>query len=533
MSSTRDDPNKVPFSPANSRMWRGMSAREWAGRVWRGLRSPRDSGKYRFARREIKRLLAPLCACVVPFLAALLLVLLASARTAPPPQPVPVRLAPADPELPLDPPPVDPEPEPRRMDPQAAIPDDLAISEPVVVDVPRVFETPPLAAPVLPTLSPIQARMPIAISGLALQRNIGKREALNRFNADARTEDAVLRALRWLKSRQEPDGSWREPKAAMTGLALLTFLAHNERPDSEEFGATVQGAIEWLMDNQESDGHFRHRDEHDYSHPIATYALCEAYGLTSIPMIRDVAEKAVGRIVAGQHLTGGWDYNLKQTTRNDISYSGWCVQALKAAHIAGVEHDGLESALDRAVAGIKRNAAPEGGFGYTEPGRGALTGVGVLSLQLLHRHRDGAARRGLVRLAEIARCEWEEPDIVRPLYNWYYTTQAFFHAGKGHWSAWNRQFSSALIENQIVVEGAGEDGRDIGYWEAPGGREQYGLVYNTTLCALMLQVYYRYLPTFAAPADPVEESDGGFYDEDIVVTVIDNPAPIWPYGNPL
>ena len=41
---------------------------------------------------------------------------------------------------------------------------------------------------------------------------------------------------------------------------------------------------------------------------------------------------------------------------------------------------------------------------------------------------------------------------------------------------------------------------DIGYWKPATDREWCSShVYNTVFCALMLQVYYRYLPTYQTP----------------------------------
>ena len=36
-----------------------------------------------------------------------------------------------------------------------------------------------------------------------------------------------------------------------------------------------------------------------------------------------------------------------------------------------------------------------------------------------------------------------------------------------------------------------------GHWDGPGNKPvTYGPVYSTTLCCLMLEVYYRYLPLY-------------------------------------
>ena len=136
-----------------------------------------------------------------------------------------------------------------------------------------------------------------------------------RFAAKEATpaEGAVLRALRWLKKHQEADGCWRlesgggNPQVgaapAMTGLALLAFLAHGDTPAGEEFGATVKSAIRWLVEKQDATGHFAGRDPHDYSHPIATYALAEADSSEAAEML-DVARaeiEALNRELAEAH----------------------------------------------------------------------------------------------------------------------------------------------------------------------------------------------------------------------------------------
>lgn len=65
-------------------------------------------------------------------------------------------------------------------------------------------------------------------------------------------EEAVVKSLRWLKKQQNKDGSWggapHNYKCAMTGMALLSYLAHCETPLSEEFGETVLKGISFLVD---------------------------------------------------------------------------------------------------------------------------------------------------------------------------------------------------------------------------------------------------------------------------------------------
>jgi hypothetical protein len=363
------------------------------------------------------------------------------------------------------------------------------------------------------------AKSPLVMKGLYGNRSSGGRgRALSKYGGGGATEGAVLRALRWLKKEQKADGSWNTPPVAMTSWALLCYLAHGETPASEEFGPTVEKAIRYLAN-------MSGKWPGSYQWPIATYALCEAYGMTKVPMLKDAALKGVEGVIRGQGKNGGWAYGVPNPDEGrDTSVMGWCAQALKAAKLAGIEHPDLEKTIKLSIEGFKQNAAPSGGFGYRGPGGGGLTATGVLCMQLLGAAKEAETRNGLA-VMETWTCKWDEAGGGDPLYYWYYATQAKFHAGGDIWNNWNKQFSMELVKNQIVLKGAGADGKDIGYWECAqsGGKEakghSTGLVYNTTLCCLMLEVYYRYLPTYKPPEDAKMETNTGGGSTDINIEV--------------
>ncbi|NQU39262.1 MAG: terpene cyclase/mutase family protein [Lentisphaerae bacterium] len=484
-------------------LFRRASPRQRIARVVAGLRAERGSGENKHARLQVVRLSAPLGAVMVPILGVLLLSLLAKAR----PDPVHVgiiEMVEEEVPLPLDPTIVltlDP------IRPPEPLPLDAMLDADVVTEPPEPVKTKVLESPVelVDLFSAAPARSPMAFSGVLENRDAGKRAAaMLKFKAPGITEGAVLRALRWLKEEQLPDGSWAKTKPAMTGLALLTFLAHGETPASEEFGETVMRAIQWLVENQEANGMFKGRDGHNYSHPIATYALCEAFALTRVPMVQEAAERALAIVIEGQHASGGWDYNCKQSMRDDTSYMGWCVQALKAAKEGGLHHPDLRRAMSQAVEGFRKNAHPQGGFGYTSPGQGGLTGVGVACMQLLGAAKEPEARRGLAYLAQEATFSWREPWGGSPMYYWYYATQAHFFAGGSAWSQWNARFPQELVRAQTILRGASPNEPDMGYWDSPGTHEHSdGRVQDTCLSTLQLEVYYRYLRTLRPP----DESD--------------------------
>lgn len=333
--------------------------------------------------------------------------------------------------------------------------------------------------------------------------------ALLRYGGE-HTQEAVLRALRWLAVNQHPDGSWGKTKPAMTGLALLAYLAHGETPASEAFGHVVDKALQLLIDSQEPDGHFAGRDGHDYTHPIVTFALCEAYGMTRHQTIKAAAVKALDIVVKGQNPSGGFNYNLKPSQRNDTSYMAWCVQALKAGEIAGLGADieGLENALKKAVLGFRANYGERegaGGFGYTGPSAThGLSGAGAFSMQLLGQPGSKEVRSTLPALSRRLAFNWEEPPSGSVLYYWYYVNQALFHDGGLNWLTWNKAFSNGLVKAQTIsdklasgyIDQNGEP-QTIGFWVSPAQREHTGgngEVMDTILCTLMLEVYYRHLP---------------------------------------
>ena len=510
-------------------------------KVSEGLREPPDSGPYKWAKFQQKRLFAPAAAVVLPVILILIVGVLAA--IAPPPAPK-IEIQMMEPEqieeledieeiIPPDP------PEPEEVEPEDVISDSpYAGADPTA--------TPGPIADFSPQPTPFDAvaiiKSPVVMRGIYGSRSPGSRgAALAGGGGGSATEAAVLRALRWLKVNQASEGWWPKTKPAMTSLALLTFLAHGETPSSEEFGFTVEQALKYLLDSQEASGHFAGRDGHDYSHPIVTYALCEAYGMTQVPDIRYAAEKALEVVIKGQHPSGGWDYNCKQTTRDDTSYMGWCAQALKAGKAAGLEVDGLEKACKMSIAGFQKNYGGNydgGGFGYTGKSTNhGLSPIGTLCMQLHGAANEEEVSGSLKSYEKDAK--WQTYDLDNPapgktaLYYWYYLTQVKFHVGGDVWNKWNAKFSPELVRKQTVIskEQSGYvdhkgTPRSIGFWDQYGGHgNNENPVFATCLATLQLEVYYRYLPTFkneggaavAADEAPAPEKDSNDVKIDISI----------------
>ena len=535
------------------KLFEELSLKERVKRTLDGLNQPKDSGEYKFAVLQLQRMTGPFLAIVLPIIAvALLLTIETTHDTRAETRPVEILEVTETPEIEEEPPPPPEEEfefEPvdtefdgptENFNPQE---NNFASSEPVS---PKPAEINSVAI----------IKSPIVMRGIVGSRSPGQRgKAISEYGGSAGGEATVMRALRWLKANQLPDGSWPGQSTAMTGMALLCFLAHGEtpNPDCVEFGPTVERGIRYLVENQGENGLFKSKDGNNYAHPIATYALCEAYTLTKVPMLKEAAQKAIVHIVRGQHPNGGWDYNMRQTERDDTSYMGWCAQAVKAGHMAGdLEVPDLEKVYKNAVNGFKKNAHPSGGFGYTDKSPTGLSGVGVLCMQLLGAAHEPEVAATLSYLDEMtfSFANWKNKGFgASPIYYWYYITQAKFHAGGDRWSSWNKQFQPELIKRQVVIKDAIADPegkmRDIGYWDSPssgehggggggdvqavrwdGGNETAGKstlggrVQDTCLSALQLMVYYRYLPTFKTPEVVADAEIKAEEDDDVKINII-------------
>src|ERR1051325_548958 len=81
------------------------------------------------------------------------------------------------------------------------------------------------------------------------------------------------------------------------------------------------------------------------------------------------------------------------------------------------------------------------------------------------------------------------------LYAWYYNTQACLMVGGAAWTKWNRLFQEQIVKNQSP-DGSWPPiaGKSAG-GELQRDPEGDGRFYRTNLCILMLEVYYRYMPT--------------------------------------
>jgi len=324
-----------------------------------------------------------------------------------------------------------------------------------------------------------------------------RRARLQESGGNAQCEEAVMKALRWLKETQKKDGSWDDGHpVAMTGLALLAYLGHCETPESPEFGDSVSRAITYLVNvGLKNDGKLlttpTKGHAYVYEHGIATYALAEAYTLikglkTQIPDLDTVTKKAGDIIIKGQGDSGGWVYGYAKGKSGDNSVGFWQIQALKACKHTGLWRDSQFNKVSRnALDWLEKVQGKDGSIGYREDSKRSpgLTGGGVLCFQLWDKGNSRSAKAGIEYLSKNMAFKWGTASAN--LYYEYYNAQAMINHGGKEWEKYNNLFRDELINKQ----------QKDGSWNPP--KTTHGPVNThmaTCLATLMLEVYYRFLP---------------------------------------
>jgi hypothetical protein len=344
---------------------------------------------------------------------------------------------------------------------------------------------------------------------------------------DGKTEETIERGLVYLTRLQADDGHWSlehfpgapEPNTdtihsdtAATGLALLAYLGAGYDHYDDKYRDVVRRGLEFLLKHQKDNGDLyipMHAKSNEsawlYSHAIASIALCEAYGMTGDPKLRDPAQKSLDFIVAAQSpKLGGWRYSPRPDT-SDTSVTGWTTTALKSGDLAGLKvpqecYEGVTRWLDSAEV-VPQDASryvynafereSQGGRDRTHP---VMTSVALLMRMYLGAKRDDPA---LLRGADFIKDNLpkDSDDVSRDTYYWYYATQVMFQLRGDYWKAWSERLHPLLVNTQIKLGELSGSWDPLGpvpdRWGTYGGR-----VYVTTMNLLSLEVYYRHLPIY-------------------------------------
>ncbi|MCH8801766.1 MAG: tetratricopeptide repeat protein, partial [Chloroflexi bacterium] len=222
--------------------------------------------------------------------------------------------------------------------------------------------------------------------------------------------------------------------------------------------------------------------------------MAEAYAMTADPRLAEPVRRATAFIESARNDDeGGWRYEPGQA--GDSSVLGWQVMAIVSARRAGIDVSDESFEAARHWLDLASTPGAPGLYAY-QPGMEptmAMTAESMFVQRLLGTPRHARRMRQSADFIIEQLPDWDEDANT---YAWYYATLALYQHGGNHWEIWNEALMPELIGNQRTDGRAGGSWDPADKWSRIGGR-----VYQTAICALTLEVYYRYLPSFVGDAD--------------------------------
>ena len=385
----------------------------------------------------------------------------------------------------------------------------------VVSPLPKAAESVIEPSELVKSFTPVSGQEVMAIQlpkGGIYRRDAAARVSLGaKYGATPESEDAVEAALRWLAAHQQRDGSWSfdlsqepcngqcrnshndeslpRPATAATGLALLAFLGAGYNHHEGKYQTQVQRGLYFLREEaNEANAGYDLQGGSMYGHGIAMLAISEAMAMTRYLGKQDtdlftLAQKGSQFTAAAQHSLGGWRY--VPGSPGDMTVTAWQVLSLISAQHGGVllPTDSLARA-ERFVRGLSKPGAYS--FGYQSiAAERTTTAVGLCTLMYLgqtpHEEAFGKAMDQLAKRG---------PKLT-DVYHDYYATLAMHHARHPAWQAWHVPLREHLVKTQSTK------GHEAGSWHfADKNGDVGGRLYTTAMCAMTLEIYYRYLPLY-------------------------------------
>ena len=361
--------------------------------------------------------------------------------------------------------------------------------------------------------------------GPGARGRFGRRGGGRRKMKDRKKAEWIGAALTWLVRHQDEDGRWDADgfmkhdangtpcdgagnpvhDVGITALALLAFLGDGHTMRSGTHKDVVKKAVIWLRQQQGKNGLFGTNASHDfiYGHAIATYAMCEAYGLSKYRSLRKNAQMAINYLESHRNPYACWRYQPRDND-NDISVTGWCIMAYKSAKDFGLDVNA--TALKTSANFLDELTDPvTGRTGYTRRGElssrhpgdhrtrfpiekgEALTAVGLFCRFFLGQKPKEVETMKLAADTILQKPPvWDKQGSVDHYY-WYYGTYALYQMGGKWWNQWQKKLTKSVVDTQR------KDGNFKGSWDAAGvWGEDGGRVYSTAMLALTLEAYYRY-----------------------------------------
>ena len=351
---------------------------------------------------------------------------------------------------------------------------------------------------------------------------------------EKKINEAVLKALEWLRQNQNHDGSWGngldpDMRTAISSLAVLAFLANGETTCSPAFGENVKSGLKNLLSKGGSYGSSGFSGS--FGEALLTYVLAEGATVTQVPeLIMQTRNRAT--LICRQLSSQGGLWRTSTLT-------AWNYQALKAAIFAVSCDEFNSAAMDSARSLLSLHREQSGNSLAKKSKSASITELDDIfqrsyCLQLFGYTGHPVVKKYLDQVSQynkeaVLSCNWSQPPEW-PLYSWYYRTNALFFisGGRGHdWQEWYKNLTEVLLTKQdtdgsFISPDAKINRVKSGETAKTFGTENDLTVYSTAMCALTLQAKYRYLPSYCA--EPAKQVAGDVFSAPEVEKKIGLPA---------
>ena len=344
-----------------------------------------------------------------------------------------------------------------------------------------------------------------------------------------RVDTAVDRALAWMATQQQPDGSFpslETGQPGVTSLCIMAFISHGHAPGDGQYGARLRRATDFVLSCQKENGLVakmavdgpnisRSADGHlgtttVYDHAISSLLLSELYGMSE-PRDARRMEGAIKKALAAslemqrwpkdkEADKGGWRYlDDRDESDSDLSLTGWNLMFLRSARNAGF--DVPKQSIDDAVAYIRRCYSKKYGtfeywIGRKEDGRTrGMAGAGILALAHAGYHNSPEAQSTGAWILKQKFEPYNEtiqlPDtrvVDRYHYSLFNCCQGMYQLGGKFWQEFFPKVVPVLLANQQAD----------GSWPADRYRidAKFGNSYTTALVVITLGAPNQLLPIF-------------------------------------
>ena len=321
-----------------------------------------------------------------------------------------------------------------------------------------------------------------------------KYESLIKYGGTAEGQDALRKALIWLKSVQNDDGSWGQQfKHALTSLVMVSYLNYGVDSYDETFGESFVKAFKWILAESATNKGMSGSTADE--HATLTFAIAELNKFLRKPELRSSLEDEVQIILDGQNLDGGFNYDYDKKSQSQLYVSLLNTMALRSSEFSGFKHADLGETkkklvryftlnLNQSPIEIDAELLPQNKLRYNQNSSKVTS---LFGLQLLG--EDLKNKEVLIDVFQksFATLDWEivEP---QPMFTWYCLSRAYFGADLKEWSLWSKKLQNLLVDKQNVG----------GFWEEPPGAKHNSLkddtdsrIYNTSFACLMLTIFYN------------------------------------------